>query len=48
MVTHLIENVDDVDSHRAEGDAAPAAGALVLPVVLDKVLELVEDPLAKP
>ncbi len=48
MVSHLIENFDDIDSHRAGRDTSSTAGALIFLVIVNKILEFVHDSLPQP
>src|SRR3989338_5117020 len=48
MFGYLIDDGDDIDTHRALADAATATGALMHPEILVKILKFVIDPLAQP
>jgi hypothetical protein len=48
MVSHLIENFDDINTNRAFGHAASAAGALIVFVSFHKILVFMQDSLPQP
>jgi hypothetical protein len=48
MLVDLFEDLNDVDPHRAEGNAPSTADTLELIIGFDEVLEFVAEPLAEP
>jgi hypothetical protein len=48
MVSHLVQDFDDIDPHGTQGDTAAAAHAHDLIVGLDEILEFVKKALAQP
>jgi hypothetical protein len=48
IISHLIEDFDDIYSHGAFGDTATTSCALIVIISLHKILIFVHDPLPEP